>query len=288
MDVDGSTIFAVWSGRAIHEFAYTDVQQAYQASDLGLVAAHLIQTPLAMAYDQSRRLLHVVMADGGMATLTLFRAEQVTAWTRQETPGLFTGVAEMDGQVFVTVLRGTTTRLERFEPGFGLDGALDGTSATPKDRWTGLNHLEGLTVGILADGAPRLDATVSLGAVTIDPPATTTQIGLRFRHEIEPLPPELATATGTRSAPLRLVSIGFRLLDTAALDVDLGRGPTPVPFRRLDTPLLDAPPPRFSGDVRLAALGWRRDAMRPLWRITGDAPLPLTLLSVTTDMRTTD
>jgi len=61
-----------------------------------------------------------------------------------------------------------------------------------------------------------------------------------------------------------------------------------VAFRRLDTPLLDAPPPRFSGDVRLAALGWRRDAMRPLWRITGDAPLPLTLLSVTTDMRTTD
>jgi hypothetical protein len=70
--------------------------------------------------------------------------------------------------------------------------------------------------------------------------------------------------------------------------VDLGRGPAPVAFRRLDTPLLDAAPPRFSGDVRLAALGWRRDAMRPLWRIAGDAPLPLTLLSVTTDMRTTD
>ena len=82
--------------------------------------------------------------------------------------------------------------------------------------------------------------------------------------------------------------MGFRLLETAALDVDLGRGPAPVPFRRLDTPLLDAPPPRFSGDVRLSALGWRRDAMRPLWRISGDAPLPLTLLSVTTDMRTTD
>ncbi len=288
VDVDGSTIFAARSGRAIHELAYTDVQQAYQANDLGLVAAHLIQTPLAMAYDQSRRLLHVVMSDGGMATLTLFRAEQVTAWTRQETPGLFTGVAEVDGRVFVTVLRGTATRLERFEPGFGLDAALDGASATPKDRWTGLNHLEGSAVGVLADGAPRQDARVSLGAVTIDPPATTTQIGLRFRHEIEPLPPELATATGTKSAPLRLVSIGFRLLDTAALEVDLGRGPSPVPFRRLDTALLDAPPPHFSGDVRLAALGWRRDAMRPLWRITGDAPLPRTLLSVTPDLRTTD
>ncbi len=288
VDVDGSTIFAARSGGAIHEFAYTDVQQAYQSNDLGLVAAHLIRNPVAMAYDQAQRLLHVVMEDGGLATLTLFRAEQVTAWTRQETAGAFAGLAELDGRVYVTVLRQGSTRLERFEPGFGLDAALEGSNAAAQDRWTGLNHLEGATVGVLADGAPRQDAVVSQGAVTLDPPALTTQIGLSYAHEIEPLPPELNTAIGARAAPLRLVSVSFRLLETAALEVDLGRGPSPVPFRRLDTPLLDAPPPRFSGDVRLAALGWRRDAMRPLWRITGQAPLPLTLLSATTDMRTTD
>jgi hypothetical protein len=288
VDVDGSTIFAARSGRAIHEFAYTDVQQAYQSNDLGLVAAHLIRNPTSMAYDQSRRLLHVTMEDGGLATLTLFRAEQVTAWTRQETAGSFTNVAEVDGRVFVAVLRQGTHRLERFEPGFGLDAALDGTSVVPKDRWTGLAHLEGSSVGVLADGAPRGAALVSQGGVTLDPPASATQIGLAFAHEIEPLPPELTGVSGSRAAPLRLVSVSFRLLETAALDVDLGRGLSPVAFRRLDTPLLDAAPPRFSGDVRLAALGWRRDAMRPLWRIAGDAPLPLTLLSVTTDMRTTD
>ena len=288
VDVDGSTIFAARSGRAIHEFAYTDVQQAYQSNDLGMVAAHLIRTPTSMAYDQSQRLLHVTMEDGGLATLTLFRAEQVTAWTRQETQGAFTQVAEVDGRAYVTVLRFGTTRLERFEAGFGLDAALDGTSPLAQDRWTGLAHLEGVGVGILADGAPRMDGIVYQGGVTIEPDARTTQIGLRFAHEIEPLPPEMTSPAGARAAPLRLVSVGFRLLETAALDVDLGRGPAPVPFRRLDTPLLDAPPPRFSGDVRLSALGWRRDAMRPLWRIAGDAPLPLTLLSVTTDMRTTD
>ena len=288
VDVDGSTIFAARSGRAIHEFAYTDVQQAYQSNDLGLVAAHLIRNPLSMAYDQTQRLLHVVMEDGGMATLTLFRAEQVTAWTRQQTEGAFLNVAEVEGRVYVTVLRRGTTRLERFEPGFGLDAALDGAGTIPQDRWTGLTHLEGAVVGVLADGAPRQDAKVTLGAVTLDPPALATQIGLGFAHEIEPLPPELSGVAGSRAAPLRLVSVSFRLLETAALDVDLGRGPAPVAFRRLDTPLLDAAPPRFSGDVRLAALGWRRDAMRPLWRIAGAAPLPLTLLSVTTDMRTTD
>ena len=63
---------------------------------------------------------------------------------------------------------------------------------------------------------------------------------------------------GTGAAPLRLVSVTFRLLETKALAVDLGRGPAPVAFRRLGTALLDAPPPalhrrRAAARHRLAA-----------------------------------
>ena len=65
-------------------------------------------------------------------------------------------------------------------------------------------------------------------------------------------------------------------------------GPQPVSFRRLGTALLDAAPPAFSGDLRLRAIGWRRDALAPLWRIADDTPLPMTLLSVTTETRITD
>lgn len=288
VDVDGATIFAARSGRAIHEFAYTEVSQAYQSSDLGLVAAHLMQDPVSMAYDQVRRLLHVVMADGGCATLTLFRAEQVTGWTRQETQGAFRAVAELDGRVFFAVERAGTWRLERLDSTLNLDAALDGTSPAPQDRWSGMAHLEGQQVGVLADGAPRAPAMVQGGAVALDPPASAVQLGLAFAHEVEPLPPEMQTPLGARRAPLRLVGVTFRLLATPALSADLGRGLQPVPFRRLDTALLDAAPAPFTGEVRLSALGWRRDATKPLWRIGGDAPLPMTLLSVSTEMRTTD
>ena len=288
VDVDGSTIFAARTGRGIYEFTYTDVQQAYQANDLALVAAHLMRTPVGMAYDQVRRLLHVAMADGSLATLTVYRTEQVIAWTAQETQGAFRALAEIEGVVYAAVERAGTVRLERFDDQLALDAALTGSAATPQDRWTGLGHLEGRSVGVLADQAPRTDATVITGAVTLDDAAGTVQIGLRFRHVVEPLPPELLTALGARAAPLRLVSVTFRVLDTAALAVDVGRGPEPVPFRRLDTPLLDAAPARFTGDAKLRALGWRRDAWRALWRIEDDTPLPLTLLSVTTEMRITD
>jgi hypothetical protein len=143
-------------------------------------------------------------------------------------------------------------------------------------------------VGVLADGAPRAAALVADGAVVLDPPAASVQIGLAFRHEIEPLPPDIISPSGAATGPLRLVAVTFRLLATPALSVDLGRGAEPVAFRRLDTLLLDAPPAPFTGDVTLRGLGWRRDRLRPLWRIEGEVPLPMTLLSVTTEIRMTD
>lgn len=288
VDVDGATIFVARSGRAVHEFAYTDVADTYQSNDLGLIARHLIERPVAMAYDQPRRLLHIAMANGRMATLTLYRAEAVTAWCAQETAGAVRSLAEVDGTVYAVVERFGTHRLERFDEALGLDAALSGEDATPRAIWSGLAHLDGRRVGVLADGAPQGDQTVADGAITLDEPARGVQIGLRFTHIVEPLPAELGGGPfGARAAPLRLVSVTFRVLETVALSVDLGRGAFPVPFRRLDTPLLDAPPPRFSGDVSLRGLGWRRDALSPLWRIEDDAPLPVTLLSVTTETRTT-
>jgi hypothetical protein len=285
VDVDGSTVFVARAGRAVHEFAYTDVGDAYQANDLALVARHLVAAPVSMAYDQTTRLLHLVMADGGIATLTLYRAEQVIAWTRQETAGAFRAVAETEGRVHVVVERGGSFRLERFDAALGTDAALTGTAATPQDVWTGLGHLEAREVAVLADGAPRGLARVANARIALDPPTAAVQIGLPFAHVIEPLPPQMAGSAGLGAAPLRLVSVTFRVLATPALAVDLGRGAQPVPFRRLDTAVLDAAPPAFTGDVALRALGWRRDALAPLWRVEGDTPLPLNLLSVTTDTR---
>jgi hypothetical protein len=288
VDVDGATIFAARSGRGIFEFAYTEVQQSYQANDLALVSQHLVRDPVAMTYGQRRRLLHIAMADGSLATLTLYRAEQVTAWTRQETEGAVRSLADIEGVVWAVVERSGATWLERFDEALALDAALTGSAATPQDRWSGLDHLEGRTVGVVADGAPRGTAVVTGGAVTLDPPAREVQLGLPFVHEVEPLPPDLAAPGGAGAAPLRLVGVTFRLLETMALSVDLGRGPQPVSFRRLGTALLDAAPPAFSGDLRLRAIGWRRDALAPLWRIADDTPLPMTLLSVTTETRITD
>jgi hypothetical protein len=286
VDVDGATIFASRSGQGVHEFTYTDLQQVYQANDLAILARHLVQGPRALAYDASSRLLHMAMADGALATLTIYRAEQVTAWTRQETDGLFRDLAEIDGTIWALVDRAGSQRLERFDRTLGLDAATTFSGTTPRASFAGLGHLEGRTVGLVADGAPRDPALVTGSAVALSPTARSGQVGLRFTHRIEPMPATSSSNLGPSTGPQRSVTITFRLLETGALTADVGRGLRSVPFRRLDLAVLDAAPAPFTGDVTLGAIGWRRGGLEPPWRIEGDTPLPLTLLSVTTEART--
>jgi hypothetical protein len=292
-DVDGATLFVSRNGREIREFLYADTEQAYQATDLALLARHLVVRPLDQDYDQGRRLMLVVMDDGTLGALTVYRTEQVTAWTRIDTTGTIHSVAVVGDDVYLLVQRpeGFSTRwnIERLDDALHLDAGLYGESETPVSVWSGLDHLNGKTVAIVADGVLRPDVTVSGGSITLDPPASTVEAGLPFTHVVEPLPPNPLNSGGGRGLAMRLVEVVFQLEDTAALRADVGAGLTDFPLRRLGGQALgDGAPPRVSGLRRLRSLGWARDRTQPLWRVEQSAPLPFTLLSVTTELKVND
>ena len=285
-NVDGATHFISRDGLDLREFLYTDVEQAYQARDLAMLAKHVMIRPLDQDYDSIHRLFHVVMGDGSLGTLTIYRAEKVTAWTVQETAGNFLSVANIEGEVFVLVDRGDKVCIERFDDGLNLDCALTGSQATATADWHGLDHLEGRTIRVLADGGAIDDLVVTGGRVTLPVAAATIEAGLAYTHEIEPLPPVLANGQPLPPGQLvRMVQANFRVLDTKALHIDTGRGPTAIPFRRFGKDSFGAEPPTFSGDVRVRAIGWNRNAMQPLWRIVQDVPMACTVLAVSTQMK---
>lgn len=289
-DVDGATLFVTASGRELREFVYTDAEQAYLAGDLALLARHMLRDPVDMDHDPIRRLVHVVLADGTVATVTNFRREQVTAWTRQDTGGHVHAVCVAGRDTYLLVARAGAVFLEMFDDRLGTDAALTGAAETPRTTWSGLGHLEGRTVMVTADGAEAGRHQVTGGAVTLAAPALRVEVGLPFRHEIAPLPPlPDGPRGGGNGRQVRLVRASFRLLETPVLWVDTGRGAAAVPFKRFGAGgVLDSPPPAFTGDATVRALGWRREGLAPLWRIVQDAPLPCTVLSVTTELKVTD
>ena len=272
------------TGEQLREFLFTDVEQAYQATDLAVLAEHLIASPVDMDFDKSNRLFHVVMGNGTLATLTVYRAEQVSAWTLQETAGFFRAVVTVGNETYVLVERSGSMFVEVFDSEFSVDGGLAGNSPAPISTWSGLDHLEGQTVKVVAGGVVQDDATVQAGSVSVGEPVTSIQIGLGYVHNIEPLPPTLSNIGGVLGLKIRPISITFRLWETATLHLDTGRGLADVSFRRFGDTLVDAPPSGFCGDKTVRAFGWRGDDTSPLWRIEQDTPLPFTLLSVSTEM----
>lgn len=280
-DIDGATIFVPRNDDQLREFLFADVEQAYQATDLALLSQHLVNKPLDMDYDQKSRLLHIVMSDGTMGTLTIYRAEQVTAWTVQETAGRFLSVAVVGDDVYVLVERGGQLFIEMLDPELHVDSGLKGTSASPTRMWAGLDHLEGRRVKVVADDAIRADAQVVSGAVHLDEPVSSVEAGLAFAHTIHPLPTDLAgAASSVQGRKMRPVAITFRLQDTNALRVDVGAGPIDIPFKRFGNVRLDGGPAGFTGDKTIRAFGWQTDLMAPDWIIHQDAPMSFKLLSV--------
>lgn len=288
VNVDGATLFVSRAGTQVQEFLYTDIEQAYQVTDLALVSRHIVPTPIDQDFDPQRRLLIIVRDDGRFATLTVFRSESVAAWTLHETDGDVLSVAVVGEDVYFLIARDGGHTIETFDGDINLDAALTGDSDVPVATWSGLDHLEGRTVSIVADGVIHAPGVVADGAITLDSPALRVEIGLPYTHIVEPLPPG-AVAGGGAARAVRLVEAVFRLEDTAALRLDVGRGLRDVTLRQFDgMPILDASPPRMSGDVRVRAFGWHARSDAPLWRIEQAAPLPFTLLSVTTELKIND
>jgi hypothetical protein len=288
VNVDGATLFIARNKQQIQEFLYTDIEQAYQSTDLALLSKHLIRDPVDQDYDQRRRLLVLVRGDGTFATLTVFRAEQVAAWTLHETAGLVKSVAVVGDAVYMLVERSGHFLIEQFDDDMNLDSALAGQAVTPTATWSGLSHLEGQTVSIVADGFVHPDRTVTGGAVVLSAPASTVQIGLGYTHIVEPLPPNVIAESGA-GRKIRMIKGIFRLHDTAALRLDTGRGVNDITLRQLgEEDILDAPLPLVSGDISVRALGWQNAGTQSLWRIEQASPLPFTLLSVITELNVND
>lgn len=188
VNIDGATHFIARNGREVREFLYTDLEQAYQSTDVALVSRHLIVDPVDQDFDTARRLLFLVRADGKFATLTMYRAESVLAWTLHETAGQVLSVSVVGEDVYLLVDRNDIITIEVFDDDLNLDSALTGTAGSPTTSWSGLDHLEGQTVSILADGVVHANKTVSSGAVTLDAAASAVEIGLSYTHIVEPLP----------------------------------------------------------------------------------------------------
>jgi hypothetical protein len=216
--VDDTVIYVQSKGTKLRDLKYNFGDDKYSGNDLSIMAEHLFKgyeieeiTYSAEPYG----IAWCVRNDGVLLGLTYQREHQVWAWHKHITDGVVesvTTISEGDRDAtYMSVRRtinGVTKRyVERIEPryvddsvnAFCVDSGLT-YSGSPASTITGLDHLEGKDVAVLADGSVVKDVTVTGGQITIPFDASVIHIGLPYTPVIETLDLDAASMVETLKA----------------------------------------------------------------------------------------
>lgn len=303
--VGNAILFVQRAGRKLRELIYDFAQDSFgDPPDLTIFAEHVTKTGIKSYAFQKEpdSILWCVLNDGTLAAFTYNKAQDITGWHTHSTgsttsTGLFQDVevipvSDHDQVWFIverTLSDGDHYYIEYLAPDFGdtqancwfVDSGLkySGTGATTV---TGLEHLAGVTVSILADGAVMPDKTVSTGgtvSISRSAQASTVIAGIPYTSILEPMDLETKEEGGSsqgKRKKIHQVMIRFYKTLGAKVGSEAGTLDT-IPFRTAFDPM-DSAPPLFTGDKVIPFPGgWDRHGHI---RITQEQPLPLTVLAI--------
>ena len=312
--VGNVTLFMQRARRKMRELAYNFDVDGYIAPDMTILAEHITEGGISqMAYQQEpNQIIWLVRGDGELVGFTYQREQQVTAWHRHIFGGAFgSGKAvcesvaviptdDTEYEVYVIIKRtinGATKRYIEVLNTFDftetdnttfnfLDSQLDynGSSTT---TISGLSHLEGQTVSILADGATHADKVVSSGSITLDRSATKVKVGLSYTSLLQTMRIDAGARDGTsQSKTKRIYEITIRLFESVGVEVgpDLNNLER-IPFRSSANAMNQGITP-FTGDKEVEFRGNYETDGFVFVRQT--QPLPLTILSLYPRLVTND
>jgi hypothetical protein len=284
--IGNEVYFVQRSGRKLRAMAPNQYNtDQYGSPDLSILAEHATLsgiTDLAFQQEPNSRLF-ATRTDGQMATLTIDRDQDVIAWSRQTTQGIFESVESVptsDGDAVFAIVRrlvnGVSTRyIERFDNTLLTDAAITGTSVNGATVWSGLGHLEGRTVNVKADGIVLTNRVVTGGSITIERAAFAIEIGLNYITTIKTLTPEIAGAEGSaQGGAMSINRVIARLRDTIGCSINYQE----IPFITFGNSILDQAPIPFTGDKPVFNYGWGGGFAQTIIQQT--KPYPLHLLSV--------
>ena len=204
--VSGNMILFVQSGgNVVRDLGYTYISDSYDGEELSIFANHLFEGKqiVDMAYSKEPyRILWCVMSDGTVNALTYNKKQEVAGWHRHETKGCFESVTVIregfEDVAYFVVKRLINGKQKRFiermasrvvnktEDGIFLDSCLC-YNGEPVDNISGLEHLEGENVCVLADGDVLENVLVQNGKIKLKLPASKIVVGLPYEFELETL-----------------------------------------------------------------------------------------------------
>ncbi len=302
VQVGAGVVFVEKLGRRLR--LLVPAQDGYEALDLNKYRGLLASPVVAMAWQQTpHESVWCVTAEGGLEALTLQLEDRVFAWRRHQLAGAVESVAVIpspDGgrdDVWLIVRRrinGETRRYvevmaAEFEAGDDQALSVYAASALTFDAaaydgaasasLSGLEHLEGQTVTVKADGAAHPDRVVAAGTISLQAAARKAVVGLPAPYAGQLMPLEAGAAAGSAQGRIKRVhALIVRLLDSLGGRFGPAIGRCDPLRHRLAGEAMDAPPGLTSGDIAMTFPGGYDGAATIAFE--GDDGFPFTLIGL--------
>lgn len=294
-------IYVASRGGHLREVSYSWQSAGYVSADLSRFNPDLFdgKDVADMAFAQAPYpIVWCVSSDGRLISLTYVPEEQVAGMARHDTDGAFESVTVVpegaEDAVYVIVRRtvnGQTVRyVERFESrqiedvrnAYIVDcGArYRGTPVTVLS--SGLSHLEGKTVNILADGAVHPQRVVTGGTVSLDHEASTIAIGLPVEADLKTLPVVLEIDGLGQGRGKSVNKVWLRVSEASGVFAGPDFTSLTQYKQRSDEPY-GTPPALLTGELEITLDGGWSDGGQICIRQSD--PLPMTIVSLTAEVQ---
>ncbi len=146
---------------------------------------------------------------------------------------------------------------------------------------SGLDHLEGKTVSILADAAVHPQRVVSSGSITLERASSVVHVGLEYESDLQSMPMALQTEAFGQGRVKNINHVWLRVLESSGIFA----GPSAdklVEAKQRTTEPYGAPPRLKTEDIKIM--------VTPTWQDNGQLfvrqtdPLPLTVVGMTLEV----
>ena len=255
--IDGATLFIDQNGKTLRSYLYNYNEDAYNSTDISVLSSQLINNPKDVAaltgtQSEDANWVFIINEGGTGAILNTLRSQDINGFTKwiygnnsTDTPQQLVSISVVGNELYiVSLLAGTTSYywVDRWSFDYLLDAGVKITNQSTNTVQLGTNHLDFLTVSILARpasnptgeyytlpsrvvtaGSSGSNGTITLTNDELSAGNLDLQIGLNFVPKVKSMPLNTSSQSTSGQNQMRekkISNINIRVYKSAGVYID--------------------------------------------------------------------
>lgn len=252
--IDNSCIYVRPTKDNIRDFYYQYQIDSYAGEQLDILARDLFENRKIkqLAYQEQDKTIWVLFEDGTMCYCCYMKEQEILGWNKFETSGKVVSIATImsnfNDTLYLAIERKNGICIEKLDKRLNsknikdqifLDSAIVfSDNGRQFNTITGLSHLEGQSVDVLADGFVKKNVTVVNGTITLNEFVTKAIVGLSYETIVETLDINFAgQGQDTKAQKRRIIGADIEFIDSCVVECGTSNGKIDEVIFREDEPV---------------------------------------------------